>query len=210
MRRLIAAAALWSLALVLAAAALARDDAAPTTLAITLTDRYVQVVQKPVRVGRVTFKVANRSTVARDFRIAGKKTSKIEPGKTTTLVVTFTRTGVVVYSSAAARGDPLTGVLTFVDPCSTGARSSVSVEMSEAAMKVSRPAVPCGAVTFAVTNTGTIPHSFRVAGRQTPQLQPGQSASVTVSLLSKGRTYIVCGEVEHDELYGESGWINVL
>jgi uncharacterized cupredoxin-like copper-binding protein len=192
------------------AAALGRSEAAPgTTLAVTLTDEYVMVVQKPVRVGQVTFKVVNKSSLARDFRIGGKKTPRIAPGKAATLAVAFTKTGLVVYSSAAVRGAPLTGVLTFVDPCTASRRSEVSVQMSEAPPKLSATSIPCGTVTFMVTNTGTIAHSFRVANRQTAQLQPGQSATLTVSLLSKGRTYIVCGELEHDELYGESGWLGV-
>jgi uncharacterized cupredoxin-like copper-binding protein len=192
-----------------AAAALARPEARPTTLAVTLTDGYVQVVQRPVRVGQVTFDVVNRSSLAGDFRIGGKRTPRIAPGKSATLVVGFAKTGLVVYSSAAAHRAPLTGVLTFVDPCTASRRSEVSVQMSEAPPKLSATSIPCGTVTFMVTNTGTIAHSFRVANRQTAQLQPGQSATLTVSLLSKGRTYIVCGELEHDELYGESGWLGV-
>jgi hypothetical protein len=208
-RRLLSAPGLCTAALVVAATALARPDARPTTLAVTLTDEYVQVVQKPVRLGQVTFRVVNRSSVARDFRIGGKRTPRIAPGTSATLVVGFTKTGLFVYSSAAARGAPLTGVLTFVDPCSAPGRSQVSVRMSETPLTFSTTSVPCGAVTFAVENVGTVPHSFRVANRQTLQVQPGQSTTLTVSLLSKGRTYVICGEPEHDELYGESGWLIV-
>ena len=183
----------------------AAQAAAPTTLVVTITNAQVRVAQAPVHVGLVTFKVTNKSKTARDFRIAGKRTPRIAAGKSATLKVNVTKTGLVVYSSAGLRG-----VLTFVDPCTKPATSTVSVQMAEAAMKLSQPSVPCGSVTFTVTNAGTIVHSFRIAGRQTPQIQPGQTASLTVQLATKGRVFYSCAEPEHDEMYGETGWIDVV
>jgi hypothetical protein len=189
----------------LLALTVAAQAAAPTTLVVRITATQVRVAQAPVRVGIVTFKVSNRSRVARDFRIAGKRTPRMAAGKSATLKVNVTKTGLVVYSSGALRG-----VLTFVDPCTKPATSTVSVQMVEAAMKLSQTSIPCGSVTFAVTNAGTIAHSFRIGSAGTAQIQPGQTASLTVRLMDKVRVFYRCGEPEHDEMYGETGWINVV
>jgi uncharacterized cupredoxin-like copper-binding protein len=203
---------LCAAALVTAAVALGQPRSAPTTLAVTITDTQLRVVQKPVRIGLVTFKVANKSKTARDFRIAGKKTPKIAPGKAATLRVTFTKTGLVVYSSTGSGRALLSGVFTFVDPCTTPVASTVSLQMREGTIQLSRPSVPCGSVTFAVTNAGTIVHTFQIsaANGRGQQLQPGQTANLTVQLTKKGRVFYSCAEPEHDEMYGETGWINVV
>ena len=49
--------------------------------------------KKTIVKGRTTFKVTNKGTIEHNFRIAGKKTVLIKPGKTATLKVTFTRAG---------------------------------------------------------------------------------------------------------------------
>jgi uncharacterized cupredoxin-like copper-binding protein len=54
----------------------------PSELRFTLS-------KKIVATGVVTFKVANRGKLEHDFRIAGKKTAKLKPGKTATLKVTL-------------------------------------------------------------------------------------------------------------------------
>jgi uncharacterized cupredoxin-like copper-binding protein len=49
--------------------------------------------KKTIVKGRTTFKVTNKGTIEHNFRIAGKKTVLIKPGKTATLKVTFTKAG---------------------------------------------------------------------------------------------------------------------
>ena len=49
--------------------------------------------KKTIVKGRTTFKVTNKGTIEHNFRIAGKKTVLIKPGKTATLKVTFTKKG---------------------------------------------------------------------------------------------------------------------
>jgi uncharacterized cupredoxin-like copper-binding protein len=41
--------------------------------------------------GKVTFHISNRGTVSHDFKIAGKKSKVLRPGKSTTLSVTLKR-----------------------------------------------------------------------------------------------------------------------
>ena len=54
----------------------------PSELRFTLS-------KKTVAKGVVTFKVANRGKLEHDFKIAGKKTAKLKPGKTATLKLTL-------------------------------------------------------------------------------------------------------------------------
>jgi len=82
----------------LAGAGLARQDAttativtvkagAPSIFAFTLSTR---ILAKP---GKVTFVVKNVGKLAHDFKINGKKTPLVQPGKTATLVVVFKKKG---------------------------------------------------------------------------------------------------------------------
>jgi uncharacterized cupredoxin-like copper-binding protein len=43
--------------------------------------------------GVVSFKVTNKGTLTHDFKIAGKKTTPVKPGKTATLTVTISKPG---------------------------------------------------------------------------------------------------------------------
>jgi uncharacterized cupredoxin-like copper-binding protein len=47
--------------------------------------------------GPIAFKVTNRGKIAHDFKIAGKKTVKLAPGRTATLQVTIARAGRYTY-----------------------------------------------------------------------------------------------------------------
>ena len=47
------------------------------------------VSKKTVTKGKVTFKVTNKGALEHDFKIAGKVTPKLKPGKTVSLTVTL-------------------------------------------------------------------------------------------------------------------------
>ena len=57
----------------------------------------VHRVEETVPKDIVVFKVANRGRVTHDFRIAGKKTKSLAPGKMTTLSVVLKKTGKYAY-----------------------------------------------------------------------------------------------------------------
>jgi uncharacterized cupredoxin-like copper-binding protein len=84
--------------LAFAAMAASRSDAtsvsvtagSPAELRFTLSKRTVAK-------GPATFTVANRGTLIHDFRIAGKKTAIIPPGKRAVLRVTLSRAGKYPY-----------------------------------------------------------------------------------------------------------------
>jgi len=53
--------------------------------------------------------------------------------------------------------------------------------------------IPSGStVIFKVTNQGKISHDFKIAGKKTPLVQPGQSATLTVKIAKPGRYPYLC------------------
>ena len=74
----------------------------PSTFAFTLST-------KTVKTGSVTFKVTNKATIPHTFKVcssstggsanacAGKGTATIQPGKSATLTITFTKKGTYEY-----------------------------------------------------------------------------------------------------------------
>lgn len=59
-----------------------------TTVTVTAKEFKFVLSTKTVKAGAVTFKVTNKGKIAHDFKIAGKKTPLIRPGKTAVLKVT--------------------------------------------------------------------------------------------------------------------------
>jgi uncharacterized cupredoxin-like copper-binding protein len=58
---------------------------------------HFTVSKKSVKHGAVTFKVVNKGNLPHDFKIAGKKTKLLQPGKSATLKVTFKKKGKYAY-----------------------------------------------------------------------------------------------------------------
>ena len=83
----------------------------------------------------------------------------------------------------------------------TGASSATIVTVtegkpSEFRITLSKKTVRHGAVTFKVTNKGSIHHDFKIAGRKTKMLQPGKGATLTVTL-TKGKKPYQCTVTGH-------------
>jgi len=51
---------------------------------------------------------------------------------------------------------------------------------------LSKKSAPHGIVIFKVTNKGIVPHDFKIAGRKTKLISPGQSNTLRVSMLKQG------------------------
>ena len=54
---------------------------------------------------------------------------------------------------------------------------------------LSKKTAPAGVVSFVVTNKGSAPHDFSIAGKKTKQLKKGQSATLTVTLKKGNNAY---------------------
>jgi uncharacterized cupredoxin-like copper-binding protein len=85
------------LAALLAPAAVASPRAArTTTVGVRMTEFKFVLTKKAVpRV--VVFKLVNTGTVPHDFKIKGKRSAKIQPGRRGTLRITFTKPGKYRY-----------------------------------------------------------------------------------------------------------------
>ena len=89
-------------ALVAAVAAVAAPSrtASVSTDAVTAgkpSELKFTLAKKTVPRGTVTFKVTNKGSLTHDFKIKGKKTVRIRPGKTATLKVLFPKAGKFGY-----------------------------------------------------------------------------------------------------------------
>ena len=71
------------------------------------------------------------------------------------------------------------------------AATTVTVKASEFKFVLSKKTAPHGVVAFKVTNKGHIAHDFKIAGKKTPMLKPGKSATLKVTL-KKGSYKYIC------------------
>ena len=69
--------------------------------------------------------------------------------------------------------------------------TTVNVTAKEFSFALSTKSAKAGSVTFKVTNKGKIPHDFKIAGKKTPMLKPGKSASITATI-KKGKNAYLC------------------
>jgi uncharacterized cupredoxin-like copper-binding protein len=67
------------------------------------------------------------------------------------------------------------------------ATTHVTVVAREFKFTLSKRSVPTGTVIFTVTNKGKLSHDFKIAGKKTPLLSPGHSATLRVTFSKKGR-----------------------
>jgi uncharacterized cupredoxin-like copper-binding protein len=81
-----------AIGLTFASVALSQSHATKTTT-VTVTAKEFKFVlsTKTVKAGTVVFKVKNTGKLQHDFKIGGKKTALINPGKSATLTVKLTK-----------------------------------------------------------------------------------------------------------------------
>ena len=99
----LAAVALATLALapLASAQAVAHASAASTRISVTEKEFSIKLSKGSLgKPGTVTFAVKNAGKMAHNFRINGKQTRLIQPGKTTRLVVAFKKKGNYHYLCA--------------------------------------------------------------------------------------------------------------
>jgi uncharacterized cupredoxin-like copper-binding protein len=80
------------------------------------------------------------------------------------------------------------------------ATTHVTVSATDSKFTLSKRSAPIGKVIFAVTNKGKLSHDFKIAGKKTPLLSPGHSATLRVTFSKKGRyPYLstVSGQASH-------------
>ena len=88
------AALAWSLP------AFGRAETATTTVTVTAgkpSQFHFELSTSTVKVGKVVFDVVNKGTIAHNFKIDGKATPLIHPGKSARLTVVFKKAGIYPY-----------------------------------------------------------------------------------------------------------------
>jgi uncharacterized cupredoxin-like copper-binding protein len=76
-------------------------------------------------------------------------------------------------------------------------RAQVTVAASEFTFMLGRKTASRGVVVFEVTNVGAVQHDFSISGRKTKLLSHGQSATLRVTFLRKGRYPDSCTVAGH-------------
>jgi uncharacterized cupredoxin-like copper-binding protein len=93
------------------------------------------------------------------------------------------------------------GVFTARGGASTKATTTIKVVASEFKFALSKRSVPVGTtVVFKVVNKGKITHDFKIAGKKTKLLNPGQSATLKVKFAKKGKMPYLCTVLGHAKL----------
>ena len=89
------------------------------------------------------------------------------------------------------------------------ATTHVTVTATDSKFTLSKRSVPTGTVIFTVTNKGKISHDFKIAGKKTPLLSPGHSATLRVTFSKKGR-YPYLSTVSGQASHGMKGVFSVV
>jgi uncharacterized cupredoxin-like copper-binding protein len=191
-------------------AATTAGSSATVKITVKATEFRFALSRRSVPAGTtVIFTVLNAGKISHDFKIAGKKTPTLNPGKTGTIKVVFKQKGRFPYlctlqghAAAGMKGVFAVGVAppppttqpatttpttTTPPPTVTGpvgtAQTTVQVGMFEYRFDMSQTSIPSGQVTFVITNKGNEVHNFAIAGsRSGALLSPGQSETWTVGL----------------------------
>jgi uncharacterized cupredoxin-like copper-binding protein len=197
----------------------ASPQASKATVHITVAASEFKFVlsKRSVPVGStVVFKVVNKGKISHDFKIAGKKTKTLSPGKSALLTVKFTKKGHFAYlctifghASAGMKGTfsvgtapvktvPVTTTATTTTtappPTTTGtigtAQTTVNVGMFEYRFELDKTSIPSGQVTFVITNKGQEVHNFNIQGVKAGAIiGPGQTETWTVGLPAGAYNY---------------------
>jgi uncharacterized cupredoxin-like copper-binding protein len=206
------------------AAAHASGGAAKTTITVTMTEyRFKLSKSKNIPLGTVVFKLVNKGKIPHDFKIAGKTSKLIAPGKTGSLTVVFTKKGTYAYvcavfghaklgmkgslaiATAAVTPPPVTTTTTTpAAVCTSPVATTITVSEFEFGFTLSQTTVPCGTVTFVMTDNGTVTHNFILSGTVPasagvgPTLNPGQTATMTANVVPGSLDYL-CSIPGHAE-----------
>jgi uncharacterized cupredoxin-like copper-binding protein len=159
--------------------------------------------------GTVIFTFINKGKISHNFKIAGKVTPNLLPGKSAKITVKFTKKGHYAYlctipghagagmkgtfsvATTAVAPPPSSTPTTTTQPTTTTtnttpvgtAKTTVNVNMVEYAFQLSQSTMPSGQITFVIKNSGNEIHNFAILGNKAgAQIGPGASETWTVSL----------------------------
>jgi len=83
----------------------------------------------------------------------------------------------------------------------TAATTTITVKAGEFFFKFSKTSIPKpGTVVFSVKNTGHLAHDLKIAGKKTPLIQPGKSATLKAVFTKAGKFTYLCTVPGHAAL----------
>jgi len=186
--------------------------ASKVTINVTASEWKFTLSKRSVPVGTtVAFKVTNKGKIGHDFRIAGKKTKLLAPGKSQVLTVKFGKKGkftfdctVTGHARLGMKGafgvgvvaPPVTTTTTQTTTTTAGnvgnAVTTVNVSMFEYGYTLSQTSIPSGKVTFVIKNTGGEVHNFDVNGVHSGALIGGGATETWTVSLAPGQYLYTC------------------
>jgi uncharacterized cupredoxin-like copper-binding protein len=210
----------------------ARSASKKTVITVVMTEYHFAFSKsKNVPVGTVVFELKNHGKIPHDLQINGKTSKLIAPGKTGTLTVVFKKKGSYYYKCtvpghaqlgmkgylgiATSKTKTTTTTTTTTttsstttvaqEACTSPTSTTVTVSMVDFSFTLSQNTVPCGTVTFDVTNNGQTSHDFVFQGLTTSPsgtaLQsPGQSTTLTIDFTQTGAYTYICDVPGHERL----------
>jgi uncharacterized cupredoxin-like copper-binding protein len=203
-----------------------------TTITVTMTEyKFKLSKSKNIAIGTVVFKLVNKGKIPHNFKINGKTSKLIAPGKTGTMTVSFKKKGNLAYLctlpghaklgmkgvlgiATAPPTTTTTTTTTSASACANPQSTTITVSEFEFGFTLSAATAPCGTVTFVMTNTGSVVHDFILYGAQPetsglgPVLQPGGTATMQTTFTKAGSYQYICDVPHHAEL-GMSGTFTV-
>jgi uncharacterized cupredoxin-like copper-binding protein len=177
--------------------------ASTVTIKVTANEWSFKLSKRSVPVGTtVKFVVTNRGKIGHDFKIAGKKTKLLAPGKSQSITVKFGKKGTFSYIctvtghsrlgmqgkfAVGVSAPPATTTTVPTQTTTTGnvgtANTTVTVSMVDYHFTLSTSTVPSGKVTFVIKNDGSDVHNFDLNNVKSGAiLSPGQTETWTVSV----------------------------
>ena len=189
---------------------------ATTRVTVKASEFKYAFSKRRVPTGTVIFTVINTGKISHDFKIGGKKTKSLLPGKSQKLTVKFAKKGQYAFlctlfghAKAGMKGKfavatapvattttkTTTPPTTTTTPPPTGpvgtGNTTVQVGMFEYGYNLSQSSVPSGQVTFVIRNNGNEVHNFTVQGVKVGTiLNPGGTETYTVALPAARFSYI--------------------
>ena len=155
----------------------AKSSATSTPITVSASEFKFVLSKTTIPAGStVVFTVVNKGKIDHDFRIGGKKTPTIKPGKSVKLTVTFTKKGQSAYictlpghSGAGMKGNFAVGVAPVAAPAATTtaaaqpAPTPTPARVPPSRRNASRPAV--APISSSCAENGDSPSTRRSCGR---------------------------------------------
>jgi hypothetical protein len=196
------------------------SPSAPMSLVVTVTNSKLMLSRTTFPLGSLTVTVVNKSSGPGRILVGGKQTSLVAPGRRASLKLLLTRIGsytlvstgkqkrlqisfhVVSGSPGGATTPapaPASSSGTTASMCAKPLATTVTASLDDGRYTFSQTTIPCGPVTFEVTNVGKLQHSLflETQGGEGPTLSPGQTVRMVVNL-PPGGVYYVDGVYEVD------------